>query len=132
MPTVPARDYIFVIELKYGRLKISHSSGGSLKTRASTDTQRPCSEKVSWVLLKFETWPASLALEATKMSARLYHNKRWSEEDDNLLRSMSQAGKSLTLMTVKLNRPMASIRARAEDLGLGIAGTEIGRRKRRG
>ena len=37
------------------------------------------------------------------MSARLYHNKRWSEEDDNLLRSMSQAGKSLTLMTVKLN-----------------------------
>jgi hypothetical protein len=65
------------------------------------------------------------------MSARLYHNKRWSEEDDNLLRSMSQAGKSLTLMTVKLNRPMASIRARAEDLGLGIAGTEIGSRKRR-
>jgi hypothetical protein len=84
------------------------------------------------VLLKFQTWPASLALEATKMSARLYHNQRWSEEDDNLLRSMSQAGKSLTLMTVKLNRPMASIRARAEDLGLGIAGTEIGRRKRRG
>jgi hypothetical protein len=54
------------------------------------------------------------------MSTRLYHNKRWSEEDDNLLRSMSQAGKSLTLMTVKLNRPIASIRARAEDLGLGI------------
>jgi hypothetical protein len=88
--------------------------------------------KVELDLLKFETWPASLASEATKMSARLYHNKRWSEEDDNLLRSMSQAGKSLTLMTVKLNRPMASIRARAEDLGLGIAGTEIGRRKRRG
>ena len=82
--------------------------------------------------MKFETWLASLALEATNMSARLYHNKRWSEEDDNLLRSMSQAGKSLTLMTVKLNRPMASIRARAEDLGLGIAGTEIGLRKRRG
>jgi hypothetical protein len=65
------------------------------------------------------------------MSARLYHNKRWSKEDDNLLRSMSQAGKSLTLMTVKLNRPMTSVRARAEDLGLGVAGTEIGRRKRR-
>jgi hypothetical protein len=64
------------------------------------------------------------------MSARLYHNKRWSEEDENRLRSMSQAGKSLTLVTVKLNRPMASIRARAEDLGLGIAGTGIGRRKR--
>ena len=39
---------------------------------------------------------------------------------------MSQAGKSLSLMIVKLNRPMASIRARAQDLGLGIAGTEIG------
>jgi len=75
--------------------------------------------------------PASLASEAMKMSARTYHNKRWSEEDDSLLRSMSQAGKSLTLMIVKLNRPMASIRARAQDLGLGIAGTEIGRRKRR-
>jgi hypothetical protein len=64
------------------------------------------------------------------MSARTYHNKRWSEEDDNLLRSMSEAGKSLTLMTVKLNRPMASIRARAEDLGLeratGVCGARGG------
>jgi hypothetical protein len=76
--------------------------------------------------------PASLASEAImKMSARTYHNKRWSEEDDKLLRRMSEAGKSLTLMTVKLNRPMSSIKARAEDLGIGIAGTEIGRRKRR-
>jgi hypothetical protein len=87
---------------------------------------------VSWVFLKSKARPASLALEATQMSARLYHTRRWSEEDDKLLCSMSRAGKSLTLMTVKLNRPMASIRARAEDLGLGIAGTEIGRRKRRG
>lgn len=45
---------------------------------------------------------------------------------------MSESGKSLTLMTVKLKRPMASIRARAEDLGINIPGTEIGlRRKRR-
>jgi hypothetical protein len=75
--------------------------------------------------------PASLASAAIKMSARIYHNRRWSEEDDKLLRRMSEAGKSLTLMTVKLNRPMSSIKARAEDLGIGIAGTEIGRRKRR-
>jgi hypothetical protein len=66
------------------------------------------------------------------MAARLYNHQRWSEDDDRLLRKMSETGKSLTLMTVKLKRPMSSIRARAEDLGLGIAGTEIGCRKRRG
>jgi hypothetical protein len=65
------------------------------------------------------------------MSARLYHNERWTEEDDDLLRSMSETGKSLTLMTVKLRRPMAHIRARAIDLGIGIAGTEIGKRRKR-
>jgi hypothetical protein len=66
------------------------------------------------------------------MAARIYHNARWTEEDDRLLRTMSESGKSLTLMTVKLKRPMASIRARAEDLGINIPGTEIGlRRKRR-
>jgi hypothetical protein len=62
---------------------------------------------------------------------RQNRGRQWSDEDDNLLRSMSRAGKSLTLMTVKLNRPMASIRARAQDLGIRIPGTEIGRRKRR-
>jgi hypothetical protein len=36
-------------------LKDISLAGGSLKTRSSTDTQRPCSEKASWVLLKFET-----------------------------------------------------------------------------
>jgi hypothetical protein len=65
-----------------------------------------------------------------KMSARLYHNDRWTEEDDNLLRTMSQTGKSLTLMTVKLKRPMAHIKARAMDLGIGIPGTEIGKRRK--
>jgi hypothetical protein len=66
------------------------------------------------------------------MASRLYHYARWSEEEDRLLRSMAEAGKSLTLMTVKLKRPMASIRARAEDLHIPIPGTGIGgRRKRR-
>jgi hypothetical protein len=66
------------------------------------------------------------------MSAPQSRTARWSEEDDRLLRAMSEAGKSLTLMTVKLNRPMASIKARAADLGIAIAGTGIGKRKREG
>jgi hypothetical protein len=65
------------------------------------------------------------------MAARLYNIERWTEEDDRLLRTMSETGKSLTLMTARLKRPMTAIRARAEDLGLGIAGTDIGKRKRR-
>jgi len=64
------------------------------------------------------------------MYARLYHNERWTEEDDKLLRTMSEAGKSLTLMAVKLKRPMAHIKARAADLGIGIPGTEIGKRRK--
>jgi len=65
------------------------------------------------------------------MAMRLYHTERWSEEDDRLLRTMSKTGKSFTLMAARLKRPMSAIRARAEDLGLGIAGTEIGKRTRR-
>jgi hypothetical protein len=65
------------------------------------------------------------------MSTPQSRTLRWSEEDDRLLRAMSEAGKSLTLMTVKLNRPMASIKARAADLGIAIPGTEIGKRKHR-
>ena len=49
--------------------------------------------------------------------------------DDELLRTMSEAGKSITLMTVRLNRPIASIKARDADIGVGIPGTEIGRRE---
>ena len=65
------------------------------------------------------------------MAARIYHKERWSEEDDKLLRAMSDAGKSLTLMCVKLNRPMSSIKSRAEDLNIGIPGTRIGQRRKR-
>jgi hypothetical protein len=59
-----------------------------------------------------------------------HNNRRWTEEDDRLLRRMSEAGKSLTLMTVKLDRPMTCIKARAEDLSIGIAGTNIGKRRK--
>ena len=64
------------------------------------------------------------------MPARLHSSDRWTEEDDEQLRSMSQTGKSITLMTVKLKRPMARIKSRASELGIGIPGTEIGTRKR--
>jgi hypothetical protein len=36
---------------------------------------------------------------------RKTRHERWSAEDDELLREMSHAAKSITLMTVKLNRP---------------------------
>ena len=64
------------------------------------------------------------------MFIRKNRHERWSEKDDELLRTMSEAGKSITLMTVKLNRPIASIKARAADIGVGIPGTEIGRRSK--
>ena len=61
---------------------------------------------------------------------RKTRHERWSAEDDELLREMSHAGKSITLMTVKLNRPIASIKARAADIGVAIPGTKIGRRSK--
>jgi len=64
------------------------------------------------------------------MFTRTNSHQRWSEQEDELLRTMSEAGKSITLMTVKLNRSIASIKARAADIGVGIPGTEIGRRRR--
>jgi hypothetical protein len=57
--------------------------------------------------------------------------ERWSEQDDSLLRAMSEAGKSLTLITVRLNRAIASIKARAADLSIQLPGTEIGRQRKR-
>jgi hypothetical protein len=47
-----ASHYILVIELKNRPLKISsHQAGAFEINRSSTDTQQPCTEKVSWVLL---------------------------------------------------------------------------------
>jgi hypothetical protein len=59
------------------------------------------------------------------MAARLWNIQRWTEEDDELLQSMSASGKSLTLMAVKLSRSMNSIKARAQDIGVTIPGTKI-------
>ena len=64
------------------------------------------------------------------MFTRKARHEPWSAEDDELLRVMSQAGKSITLMTVKLDRPIASIKTRAANIGVGIPGTQIGRRSK--
>ena len=48
----------------------------------------------------------------------------WTEEDDNLLRAMAAAGKSITLMTVKLDRPMRAIRSRAQELHIPLPGED--------
>lgn len=64
------------------------------------------------------------------MFTRRARHEPWSAKDDELLRTMSHAGKSITLMTVKLNRPIASIKARAADIGVGIPGTRIGRQSK--
>jgi hypothetical protein len=65
------------------------------------------------------------------MSTREGRSRRWTEEDDALLRAMAEAGKSMTLMIVKLSRPTASIKSRAHELGINIPGTEIGERRKR-
>lgn len=48
----------------------------------------------------------------------------WTEEEDNLLRSMAAAGKSLTLMTAKLGRPIRIIKSRAHDLHILLPGED--------
>ena len=48
----------------------------------------------------------------------------WTEEDDNLLRAMAAAGKSITLMTVKLDRPMRTIKSRAQELHIQLPGED--------
>ena len=52
------------------------------------------------------------------------HGRFWTEEDDNLLRAMAAAGKSITLMTVKLGRPMRTIKSRAQELHIPLPGED--------
>jgi hypothetical protein len=53
----------------------------------------------------------------------------WTEEEDNLLRSMAAAGKSLTLMTAKLGRPIRIIKSRAHDLHILLPGEDKNTRR---
>jgi hypothetical protein len=115
---------------QYGEL-LTSCPGGNVEA-APQLTRPPCSDKVK--VGPFEilgTWPASLALDATVMAARLYDIRRWTEDEDKLLQTMCDAGKSFPLIIAKLKRPMTSIRARAEDLHIRIPGTGMGTRGRR-
>jgi len=52
------------------------------------------------------------------------HVRFWTEEDDNLLRSMAANRKSITLMTLKLGRLIRAIKARAHDLHIALPGED--------
>jgi hypothetical protein len=52
------------------------------------------------------------------------HGRFWTEEDDKLLRAMAADGKSITLMTVKLRRPIRTIKARAQELHIPLPGED--------
>lgn len=52
------------------------------------------------------------------------HGRFWTDEDDKLLRAMAAAGKSITLMTVKLGRPIRTIKARAQELHITLPGED--------
>ena len=52
------------------------------------------------------------------------HGRFLTEEDDNLLRAMAAAGKSITLITVKLGRPIRTIKARAQELHIVLPGED--------
>jgi hypothetical protein len=52
------------------------------------------------------------------------HGRFWTEEDDKLLRAMAAAGKSITLITVKLGRPIRTIKARAQELHIALPGED--------
>jgi len=62
---------------------------------------------------------------------RTHRAPNWTDEEDHLLRTLADKGKSLTLLAVKLSRPMAAVKNRALDLGIQIVGTEIGERRKR-
>ena len=64
----------------------------------------------------------SLGLKTLAMTNRSF--RLWTEDEDNLLRSMAAAGKSITLMTAKLGRPIKHIKARAHDLHIVLPGED--------
>ena len=64
-------------------------------------------------------------------ASRVHRAARWTGDEDDLLLSLADGGKSLTLIAVKLSRPMSSVKSRAQDLGIHIVGTEIGCRRKR-
>lgn len=62
--------------------------------------------------------------QTTMSSTTSRRGRFWTEDDDNLLRAMAAAGKSITLMTVKLGRPIRTIKARAQELHIPLPGED--------
>ena len=71
---------------------------------------------------KTDAWPSLIGLKTLAMTKRNF--RLWTEDDDNLLRSMAAAGKSITLMTVKLGRPIRVIKSRAQELHIALPGED--------
>ena len=53
-------------------------------------------------------------------------SRPWTPEEEALLRSMRQAGKSTTLISAKLNRTVAAIKERASKIGAALKRTKLG------
>jgi hypothetical protein len=68
-----------------------------------------------------------IGLKTLTMTKR--NNRFWTEDDDNLLRSMAAAGKSITLMTAKLGRPIRVIKSRAQELRIALPGEDRNTRR---
>jgi hypothetical protein len=71
---------------------------------------------------KTDAWPSLIGLKTLAMTKR--NCRFWTEDDDKLLRSMAAAGKSITLMTVKLGRPIRVIKSRAQELHIALPGED--------
>jgi hypothetical protein len=65
---------------------------------------------------------ASSGLKTLAMINRSF--RLWTEDEEKLLRSMAAAGKSITLMTAKLGRPIRQIKSRAHDLHIVLPGED--------
>jgi hypothetical protein len=63
-----------------------------------------------------------MGLKTLAMTNRRF--RLWTEEEDNLLRTMAAAGKSMTLITAKLGRPIGHIKARAHNLHITLPGED--------
>src|SRR5215218_1389538 len=118
---------VFFMFLKNIGYANSWSTGGSVQSRSSTDPAALLRKGELGLFDNLQLGPASLASEAPMMpGTRIHRASRWTEDDDNLLRTLAEAGKSLTILGVQLNRPMTAVKTRAQDLGIRIAGTQIG------
>jgi hypothetical protein len=61
---------------------------------------------------------------------RLVSNRPWTPEEESLLRSMREAGKSTTLISAKLKRTVISIKWRASKIGVSFKQKKAGPKAR--